>query len=217
MQTRSKALRPLRARQCRHDAAGWGENLAESLSSGPGDPSSLTVGTGLNTAAIERIVQSAHRVVEEPGYPVHEFSALKATGDPRILHEDGFMILRDVRRFLPVAAPILVGAYQHLVRRGFAWCPQTALQHLKRCASRTTCCTHKWTTPTLKRTHSRCHRLTPVTPVASDSRRLRRNRPPSDYERGCGRQDPSRDQLQQRAFDSRMHKPSPADGLRAVR
>ncbi|BBE22599.1 hypothetical protein MN0502_14820 [Arthrobacter sp. MN05-02] len=99
-------------------AAAWAEDLAESLNAGRGGPSSLTVGTGADTEAIERIVDTARKVAEAAGYPVHELSALNVTGDPRILPEDGFIILRDVRRSLPVAVPVLVGAYQHLVRRG---------------------------------------------------------------------------------------------------
>ena len=99
------------------DAAEWAHELAYSLSVGPGTPSLLTIATCTGTAASNKVIETAKRVVGEAGWPVYELVAREVTPDPSLLRPSGFLILRDVRQPLAPAVPVLIGAHQINITR----------------------------------------------------------------------------------------------------
>lgn len=101
------------------DAAEWAHELAYSLSVGPGTPSLLTIATCSGPAASRQVIEMAKRVLVEAGWPVYELFAREVAPDPSLLRESGFLILRDVRQPLAPAVPVLIGAHQLNIRRGF--------------------------------------------------------------------------------------------------
>jgi hypothetical protein len=100
------------------NVAEWGEELTESLADGPGAPALLTLAPCRDMAASDEVVEIARRAVNAADWPLYELSADQIGGTPVPPPETGFLILRDVVAPLPPGVPVLVAAFQHLVRRG---------------------------------------------------------------------------------------------------
>jgi hypothetical protein len=98
--------------------AEWGEELAESLADGPGAPALLTLAPCGDATARDEVMEIARGAVNAAGWPLYELTADQIGGTPLPPQEAGFLILRDVVAPLPPGVPILVAAFQHLVRRG---------------------------------------------------------------------------------------------------
>lgn len=98
--------------------AEWGEKLTESLADGPGAPALLTLAQCADAAASEEVMAIARRAVTDADWPLCELTPDQIEGIPFPPKESGFLILRDVIAPLPPKLPILVAAFQHLVRRG---------------------------------------------------------------------------------------------------
>ncbi|MHA7295189.1 hypothetical protein [Arthrobacter sp. HLT1-21] len=98
------------------DVDEWESDLVYDLANGPGTTSLLTLASCGSPAASRKIIQIAQRVVGESGWPLYELVAGQvAAAGP--LKEEGFLILKDVRRPVPEAVPALVAAHQHLITR----------------------------------------------------------------------------------------------------
>ncbi|MBP2216042.1 hypothetical protein H4V95_001233 [Arthrobacter sp. CAN_C5] len=93
----------------------WEFDLAYDLANGPGTPSLLTLASCGSPAASRKIIQIAQRLVGKSGWPLYELVAGQVAAGP--LREEGFLILKDVRRPVPEAVPALVAAHQHLITR----------------------------------------------------------------------------------------------------
>ncbi|MFF2246197.1 hypothetical protein ACFVTM_18705 [Arthrobacter sp. NPDC058130] len=98
--------------------AEWAEELTESLADGPGAPGLLTLAQCGDTTASDEVIDLARHAADAAGWPLYELSADQAGGTPFPPQETGFLILRDVVAPLPPGVPVLVAAFQHLVRRG---------------------------------------------------------------------------------------------------
>ncbi|WP_133247468.1 hypothetical protein [Arthrobacter sp. H-02-3] len=98
--------------------AEWGEELTESLTDGPGAPALLTLAQCPDTTTSEEVMEMARRAVNAAGWTLYELTASQIGGTPLPPQEAGFLILCDVVAPLPPGVPILVAAFQHLVRRG---------------------------------------------------------------------------------------------------
>jgi hypothetical protein len=96
----------------------WGEELTESLADGPGAPALLTLAQCGDATASDEVMEMARQVVHAAGWPLYELSSDQIGGTPLPSQESGFLILRDVVAPLPPGVPVLVAAFQHLVRRG---------------------------------------------------------------------------------------------------
>lgn len=97
--------------------AEWAMELAETLQNGGHGLAQITVGSYESTTGRDQIIAPAKNAAELAGWPLLELSARDVTADPSILLEAGFTILREVDSPLPVAVPVLIGAFQHLVQR----------------------------------------------------------------------------------------------------
>jgi hypothetical protein len=60
----------------------------------------------------------ARQAVDAAGWSLYELTADEIGGTPLPPQETGFLILRDVVAPLPPGVPVLVAAFQQLVRRG---------------------------------------------------------------------------------------------------
>jgi hypothetical protein len=98
--------------------AEWGRELTESLADGPGAPALLTLAECGHATASDEVIDTARQAVHAAGWPLYELAADQIGGTPIAPQETGFLILRDVVVPLPPGVPLLVGAFQHLVRRG---------------------------------------------------------------------------------------------------
>lgn len=97
----------------------WSEELAEALETGPGAWAMMTVATCRDAASGAEVVQAARTIVAAAGLHLHEFDARQVEADPGLLpSEAGYVILHDVGFPPGDAVPVLIGAFQHLVRRG---------------------------------------------------------------------------------------------------
>lgn len=100
------------------NAAEWGRELTESLEDGPGAPALLTLAPCADATASDEVIDMARQAVTAAGWPLYELTADQIGSPPLPPQEGGFLILRDVVGPLPTEVPILVAAFQHLVRRG---------------------------------------------------------------------------------------------------
>lgn len=65
------------------------------------------------------VIDTARKVVKAAGLPIYELDARRVEADPGLLPSgSGYIVLHDVGLPLRVAVPVLIGAFQHLVRRG---------------------------------------------------------------------------------------------------
>ncbi|WP_426996295.1 hypothetical protein [Pseudarthrobacter sp. N5] len=95
----------------------WAYELADTLAHGWGGPATMTVAACANAAASEEVIATAKKTVEAAGWDVYEIDARRTAGDPSLLQDAGFVILRDIQTPLRVEVVVLIGAFQHLVRR----------------------------------------------------------------------------------------------------
>jgi hypothetical protein len=77
----------------------------------------MTVAGFRDAAYRDEIIEAARTVTAAAGWQLYELSATSVEPDPSVLPEAGFVILCDVEAPLPMAVPVLIGAFQHLVRR----------------------------------------------------------------------------------------------------
>jgi hypothetical protein len=98
-------------------AAEWAIELAETLAHRGHGLAQITVASYRGPAGRDEVIAIARRAGATAGWPVYELSATHITEEPSQLQETGFLILRDIDVPLPMSVPILVGAFQHLVRR----------------------------------------------------------------------------------------------------
>ncbi|WP_459385244.1 hypothetical protein [Arthrobacter humicola] len=97
----------------------WSEELAEALATGPGAWAMMTVATCRDTSSGAEVVQAARSIVAAAGLHLHELDARHVEADPGLLPtEAGYVILHGVGLPPRDAVPVLIGAFQHLVRRG---------------------------------------------------------------------------------------------------
>lgn len=76
----------------------------------------MTVAACATAAASEEVIATAGRTVEAAGWDLYEIDARRAAGDPALLQDHGYVILRDIRAPLRTGVVVLIGAFQHLVR-----------------------------------------------------------------------------------------------------
>lgn len=96
----------------------WSEELAEALATGPGAWAMMTVATCRDASAGAEVIEAARKVVNAAGLPIHELDARWVDADPGLLPSGAaYIILHDVGLPLRVAVPVLIGGFQHLVRR----------------------------------------------------------------------------------------------------
>lgn len=99
------------------DTAEWGLELTDTLTHSGHGLAQVTVATFRDVAYRDEIIEAAMTVTAAVGWPLYELSARSVEPDPAVLPESGFVILRDVDAPLPMSVPVLIGAFQHLVRR----------------------------------------------------------------------------------------------------
>lgn len=99
------------------NAAEWALELNDTLTHSGHGLAQVTVASFRNATGRDEIVEAAVNATAAAGWPLYELSATTVKSDPAVLPEAGFVILRDVDAPLPVAVPVLIGAFQHLVQR----------------------------------------------------------------------------------------------------
>jgi hypothetical protein len=77
----------------------------------------MTVAACANAAATEEVIVNARKTVEAAGWNLYEIDARRTEGDPSLLQDSGYVILRDIQAPLRVEVLVLIGAFQHLVQR----------------------------------------------------------------------------------------------------
>jgi hypothetical protein len=96
----------------------WVEELDYSLANGPGTPALLTLASCSGDLAQTEVIDAARQSVEKAGWTMYLRAAEQPLEAMSELQDSGFLVLYDVGVPLPVRIPILVGAFQHLVREG---------------------------------------------------------------------------------------------------
>lgn len=99
------------------NAEEWGQELAETLAHGWGGPATMTLAACANAAASKEVIATARRTVEVAGWDLYEIDARRTVDDPSLLRDAGYVVLHDIRTPLRVEVVVLIGAFQHLVRR----------------------------------------------------------------------------------------------------
>ncbi len=99
------------------DTAEWALELTDTLTHSGHGLAQVTVAAFRDVAYRDEIIEAAMTVTAAAGWPLYELSARSVEPDPELLPEEGFLILRDVDAPLPMAVPVLIGAFQHLVQR----------------------------------------------------------------------------------------------------
>ncbi|WP_018775266.1 hypothetical protein [Arthrobacter sp. 131MFCol6.1] len=95
----------------------WAQELAETLAHGWGGLATMTVAACANAAASEVVIATARKTVEAAGWDLYVIDARWTVGDPSLLQDAGYVILRDIRVPLREEVVVLIGAFQHLVQR----------------------------------------------------------------------------------------------------
>lgn len=99
------------------DTAEWVLELTDTLTHSGHGLAQMTVATFRDVAYRHEMIEAARGVASAAGWRLCELSARNVEPDPAVLPESGFVILRDVDAPLPMAVPVLIGAFQHLVQR----------------------------------------------------------------------------------------------------
>lgn len=95
----------------------WSQELAETLAHGWGGPATMTVAACTNATASDEVIATTRRTVEAAGWDLYEIDARRTAGDPALLQDAGYVILRDIRTPLRMEVVVLIGAFQQLVQR----------------------------------------------------------------------------------------------------
>jgi hypothetical protein len=77
----------------------------------------MTVAACADAAASDEVIATARKTVAAAGWDLYEIDARRTVGDPSLLEDAGYMILRDIRVPLREEVVVLIGAFQHLVQR----------------------------------------------------------------------------------------------------
>jgi hypothetical protein len=74
----------------------WAQELADTLAHGWGGSATMTVAASANAAALEEVIATARKTVEAAGWDLFEVDACRTVGDPSVLQDTGYVILRDI-------------------------------------------------------------------------------------------------------------------------
>ena len=94
----------------------WSRELAETLAHGWGGPATMTVAACTDATSGQEVIEAARRTVEAAGWDRYEIDARRTTGEPSLLRDAGYVILRDIGVPLREEIAVLISAFQLLVQ-----------------------------------------------------------------------------------------------------
>lgn len=94
----------------------WADELAETLADGHG-LATMTLAECANSTAVDEVIRTAQKTAEAAGWDLYKIDTRNAAGNPSLLPESGYVILHDIQTPLREEIAVLIGAFQHLVRR----------------------------------------------------------------------------------------------------